>query len=59
MAEEVTMTPVDAAEPPKSNPLAKPPAVPPVAKPAVGGATASGLRPLKTQGLEERYGRRS
>ena len=41
MAEEVTMTPVDAAEPPKSNPLAKPP----VPKPAVAGAPATGLKP--------------
>ena len=45
MAEEVEMTPVDAAEPPKSNPLAKAPVVPPVAKPVVAGATATGLKP--------------
>ena len=53
MAEEVEMTPVEAAEPPKADPLAKPaaPKVPtiklaPVAhKPVVGGASAGALKP--------------
>lgn len=53
MAEEVEMTPVAAAEPPKANPLAKPaaPKVPtiklaPVAhKPVIGGAAAGALKP--------------
>lgn len=45
MAEEVEMTPVEAAEPPKSNPLAKPTvSVPPVAKPVAGTATVA-LKP--------------
>ena len=51
MAEEVEMTPVEAAEPPKANPLAAPAAplsetapVKPVARPAAG-ATATTLKP--------------
>ena len=47
MAEEVEMTPVAAAEPPKVNPLAKPmaPVKPPV-------ATATGLKPALKPGLK-------
>ena len=47
MAEETTMSPISAAEPPKVNPLSKPTAtatLKPVSKPAAGAATAA-LRP--------------
>ena len=53
MADEVEMTPVAGAEPPKANPLAKPAATkvetiklnPLVRKPVVGGAPTSALKP--------------
>ena len=53
MAEEVEMTPVAGAEPPKANPLAKPAATkvetiklnPVARKPGVGGAASPALRP--------------
>ena len=49
MADEVEMTPVAGAEPPKADPLAKPAAtlkLNPVARPtAVGGAPSAGLKP--------------
>ena len=49
MADEVEMTPVVDAEPPKADPLAKPAAMlklnPVAHKPAIGGAPSAGLKP--------------
>ena len=53
MAEEVEMTPVEAAEPPKADPLAKPAApkpptlklAPGIRKPVVGGTQTAALKP--------------
>ena len=49
MADEVEMTPVAGAEPPKADPLAKPAATlrlnPVARKPVIGGAPSAGLKP--------------